>query len=471
MQLIVFSRLTVVIGLLSGLSACDWVDSAGDGQRSVSVTDIFLDDDIVGDVIELDEEDVARITVSRAATGSVDYTFNWSDAPTEQGNLSTCANLDNFSEELSAASVDSACTDSNQCSLNFVSTEAEESFSEFELVIPKLKAPVGARFELSIEGSDGSLTTQSHDFCLISMNEAPDAVDDTFSITEGETLRVGSTGTNLLSNDSDDEDAGNTTYRILEQAAEEPRHASFFELGTDGSFTYQPDALNLREDLLDSFEYALTDGPFTSFATVSIRITARNLAPEKLSDIPQINIMETESVSVDFAPFFVDPENGVLTHTFSADSVLPPSGTFVLSADGLFSGTAAVGDAGSYVMTVEVSDGELITAAVVSLEIAPAPVIPPNTAPQFVSPQAGLDRTIQLGASILPISPQFIDPDGDVLAYSISRPLPNGLTIDPATGVITGVPLNRLWARNLVVTATDPAGATAQSEPFFIRVL
>jgi len=94
-----------------------------------------------------------------------------------------------------------------------------------------------------------------------------------------------------------------------------------------------------------------------------------------------------------------------------------------------------------------------------------------NSAPVYQEDTV-FDQTLFLGNSIQALSPVFNDADGDPLIYSMADDdeLPEGLTLNSRTGFIFGRPLERVWARNLRVEATDPDGASAESEAFFIRV-
>jgi len=70
------------------------------------------------------------------------------------------------------------------------------------------------------------------------------------------------------------------------------------------------------------------------------------------------------------------------------------------------------------------------------------------------------------------VRPQFTDEDGDRLTYSMagSEILPEGVSINPDTGVISGIPLEPGIFRRLRVRATDPSGESVVSTPFRLTV-
>ncbi len=93
-----------------------------------------------------------------------------------------------------------------------------------------------------------------------------------------------------------------------------------------------------------------------------------------------------------------------------------------------------------------------------------------NTAPVFVVGSVG-NQGITLGQPITPVRPRFTDAENDQLIYSITgNTLPAGVVLDPATGVISGIPRSRGRTAGLRVVATDPAGAVATSSAFWIIV-
>lgn len=453
------------------VSGCNWVDSAGTQGVDVPVTEVFLDDMPVEGVIPLDEKSSGRIITSRVTTNSIDQTFTWSEAPLAEGNLVRCAALPNFNVDVVANSLSEACTDADQCSLSFVRVENDQGNAVFNLLTPALRAPVGVSHQLTVTDSEGRESVSDYDICLMSINEAPVAENDTFVVLEGTREVFAADELNLLSNDSDDQDETNEALRVLTQPLEGPDSAAFFELREDGSFTYESNLSGIRTDQFDSFVYQLTDGVHVSTATVTLRIVVVNQAPTLLDEIPELSVVEGEELLENLGLYFVDPEESELSYALSDDTPLPDEGTLALSDEGLLSGIPDEDDVGTHVLTLVVSDGGATLEADITLVIEAAPVVEENTAPEYVEDTV-FDQIILLGRAIRPVSPEFIDAEGDILVYAIagSSVLPDGVEIDEETGVVSGLPTEVTNVRNLRIVATDPFGETAISEAFYIRV-
>lgn len=467
--------LTVVWIFGLSLAGCDWVDSTGTQSAPVVVTEVFLDDTRAGDVNALNEKSTTRIITTRPSSTSLEQTFTWSEEPLEQGNLDVCADQDGFKPEFSAGTLAEACKVGVDCELEFVMVDSDldSDIAEFDLEVPVLDASVGVRYQLSVEDSSGRVSTpREFTFCLIAINEAPVAVDDTFSVQEGDTLNVTPFVDNLLTNDYDDTDVSNTEFTIVTEPLIAPLHAAFFELSNDGSFTYQSNLINLREDAFDSFTYQLKDGLFTSDAKVTIRVAATNRAPELIAPISALLATEGVEFSADLSTSFRDPDRGTLTFSLSALTPLAAGTGLSLSTAGVLSGIPTASDVGSYALTLVVSDGGLTTEEPFSLDVAAAPIVLANRSPVFVTGSVS-NRSVRRLLTMVPIRPQFTDADNDALTYAMAgtSTLPAGVSINTRTGVISGVPRIAGSYLNLRVRATDPDGASAVSGLFTITVL
>ena len=105
-------------------------------------------------------------------------------------------------------------------------------------------------------------------------------------------------------------------------------------------------------------------------------------------------------------------------------------------------------------------------------ESSDPPPPPPNPAPVLVTP-VGNQNTAEDGAFALDVSPSFTDP-GDTLSFSATLAgggaLPDWLSINPTTGVLSGTPANGdVGAIDVEVTATD-SGGTGTSSTFQLTV-
>ncbi|MFK8080409.1 MAG: putative Ig domain-containing protein [Granulosicoccus sp.] len=476
------------------LAACDWVDSGGSSdapEAPVVVSEILLDDVPVGQAEVINEKTLARFIVPQN-TSNLERTYAWSE-PLEQGNLPECAGTNGFKPELAASSLDQACTLESDCAFEFVNLAAEpesvpgttpetvpdgqpntpEDTTDaagivFELRIPALKASVGARYMLEEQDSSGNVFNTEFSICMIAVNEQPDARDDIFVILEGNELNVTPATVNLLSNDSDDIDVSNEPLSVLPEPLSEPENAAVFELGDDGSFTYESNLIDLREDQFDTFTYEVTDGVFTVSAKATIRVVAINQAPRLLDSIEDLSATEDEVFRVDLAPNFFDPESNNLAFTLSDDTPLAAGTGLSLSRAGVLSGTPTASDVGVYELTIEVSDGGQVTETSFTLEVGETN----NRAPFFVTGSVAAEITGPV-LVIMRISTEFIDPDGDDLTYSMAfgRVLPVGLSLNRATGVISGRPSVAGVYPNLRVRATDPFDKSTLSPAFTITIV
>src|SRR5207249_3415858 len=105
-------------------------------------------------------------------------------------------------------------------------------------------------------------------------NDAPVAVNDSYTTAEGTTLNVAASG--VLANDSDVD--GDTLNAVLVSS---PTHGTL-TLNGNGSFSYTPAA---NYNGTDNFTYKATDGQADPcIATVTITITAVNDAPVAVND-------------------------------------------------------------------------------------------------------------------------------------------------------------------------------------------
>ncbi len=261
---------------------------------------------------------------------------------------------------------------------------------------------------------------------VVPVNQAPVAVNDSYTSSEDTVLTV--SGPGLLGNDTDAD--GGVLSTIL---AAGPSNGSL-TLQPDGSFSYVP---NLNWSGVDSFSYQVSDGEAVSnVATVTVAVSAVNDAPAVLGDF-----YETTAGSV-----LNVPPPGVVGNDSDVDgdtllAVLeagPVHGSLTLNADGSFVYSAAADWSGDDSFTYHVSDGTLQSAetfVVVRVGAAAAPVAPVAANDSY---------TVAAGQTLNVTAPGVLANDSDANGYAlnadlVSAPSHGTLTMN-ANGAFTYVP-------------------------------
>lgn len=179
------------------------------------------------------------------------------------------------------------------------------------------------------------------------VNDAPVAVNDSYTATEDQTLTI-AVADGVLKNDTDAD-----LVSLTAALTASPAHGTL-QLQTNGSFTYVP-AANYSGP--DSFRYRTSDGQANSAeATVSITVTAANDPPVGVAD---------NYVAVQNTPLVVPATSGVLANDTDSDSVSltaavvsgPSLGTLTLNSNGSFTYTPATNYSGLDTFTYRASDG------------------------------------------------------------------------------------------------------------------
>ncbi|MEO8497231.1 MAG: Ig-like domain-containing protein, partial [Planctomycetota bacterium] len=165
-------------------------------------------------------------------------------------------------------------------------------------------------------------------------NDAPTAVNDSYSVDEGQQLIV-SAANGVLANDTDPEGSPLSASLVTG-----PTNGSVV-LNSSGFFTYTPNA-NFNGN--DSFTYLASDGAASSTGTVTINVRGVNDSPTAFAD--------TYTVSED-GSLTVNAANGVLANDVDVDqeslrAVLvsgtgPTKGSLALNTDGSFTYTPNIG--------------------------------------------------------------------------------------------------------------------------------
>lgn len=219
-----------------------------------------------------------------------------------------------------------------------------------------------------------------------SVNDAPVAVDDAYTVAEDAVLTVPAAD-GVLANDYDvDGDVLSAT--LLTNVS----HGTLVLL-SDGSFTYTPEADFFGTD---SFTYTLLSHPntqdegWTDWATVTITVTPVNDAPV-LDEIPDFTIFTLEELT--FMATASDVDDTELTFSL----VDAPEGATIDPETGEFTWTPTVEQVGEHEIELCVSDGELEDCQTFKVTVLPLNQAPIAVADAYEVAQDGVLSVVAPG--------------------------------------------------------------------------
>lgn len=426
--------LACTIGVYS-LSSCGWVDSTGTQvNETTGVAQLSINQPL---------EAVENTALIAELEGEGSSLRNWTWTLNNKNEINRCAGMNGFDINHAQTTIADACTTQTECTIG-ISESDSNGDTRFNIRIPELKSPMAISYSLTTPNVDGDALSRSQLICAVPINEAPQAVDDSYIARGNNTLIVKATDSNnLLSNDLDDIDFRNLPLHIAITPVRAPLYATQFRLNSNGGFTYQAMAdapVNSSGHTEDSFEYAVSDGIHTASAIVSITTVGSNELPVQLQQIPDIVFSAADGLTdahvrqIDLSGYFMDPDGDNLTFL---------SGDFgsalglTLSEQGVIQADASTQDVNQWRATVRVSDGLESTEAtfVVTVRI---PDSIKNLADNKQPTATDIKNMRFSGIVRYDVSAAFSDPDeDDQLTYS-ARGLPAGFQIR-ADGVIEGL--------------------------------
>jgi hypothetical protein len=143
------------------------------------------------------------------------------------------------------------------------------------------------------------------------------------------------------------------------------------------------------------------------------------------------------------------PYAPTVSGTVTGYSVSPalPAGLTLNPSSGVISGTPLAASPGT-TYTVTATNAAGAATAAVTLEI----LVAPPTALTYTSPVTGT-----VGAALTPLVPTLT---GHADAFAVSPPLPAGVMLDPATGIVSGTPTSARLPLTYTIVASNAGGYT-----------
>jgi len=458
-------RLGAGIALLS-LTACGWVDATGNKQTAlpplVDSSVVVLND---GESFEINENTQRSFVFNQSVSGLTNWNWKLLDG---QANIQHCQQFDEFELPNANNTLSQSCATDGSCEIK-VEEQIVDNVTHFNITTPQMRAPAALEIQFTARDIRGWQVQRHQLLCAIPINEAPEAVDDHLTVTQGSYLSVsGSDELSLLANDNDDDDVRNLGLEINTTPVIEPNFAANFQLFSDGGFIYEPLAnapLSTNGTISDRFMYSVTDGTNSDTASVSIEIIQANTAPIQSIEIPELQATiwpwGFENTFIDFNNYFNDAENQALSFS-ELGSSMPESGNIYLTPEGQLKGNPTSSDSGRYFVSILVSDSVASVQASFYLNIVRGYGY--NSAPYAYN----IDNRIFTGKFNYDVSGFFVDLDQDHLSFTATG-LPEDVTIN-SNGVISGISSQRSRGKAIIqVTANDGNGGTA-SNSFRLKI-
>ncbi|MFH2002968.1 MAG: tandem-95 repeat protein, partial [Planctomycetota bacterium] len=217
-------------------------------------------------------------------------------------------------------------------------------------------------FTYTVSDGHGGTDTATVTVTVAAVNDAPEASDDTLTVSEDGSATTG----NVLANDTDI-DGDTLSVDSFTQGA----HGTVI-YNDDGTFTYTPDA---NYNGTDTFTYTATDGNGgTDTATVSVNVVAVNDDPTAGND----TVATSEDTSITTDSLFANDGDIDGDLYMVSDYSDPSHGTVTYSGNGVFTYTPDENYHGEDSFTYTISDGaggeKTATVSIIVSSVDDAPV-------------------------------------------------------------------------------------------------
>ncbi len=253
---------------------------------------------------------------------------------------------------------------------------------------------------------------------VVDDNTAPVSTDDEYTIDEDTTLSVDADG-GLLANDTD-ADADTLTVALVSGPAN-----GKLSFGSDGAFTYVPDA-NFAGT--DTFTYVAYDGTAIS-DPVTVTIAVENVNDTPVATEDDYSVDENTTLAIDAADGVLKNDSDIDGDSLSAVLVSGPAyGDLDLTSTGSFEYKPNVNFAGTDSFTYYATDGSLVTGTVtVTITVEEGEDVPITTEDAYTIDEDTL-LSVDAEAGVLA---NDTDDDGDTLrAVVYAAPEHGDLTLN-----------------------------------------
>lgn len=201
----------------------------------------------------------------------------------------------------------------------------------------------------------------------------------------------------------------------------------------------------------------VTDALGATFTTSAFSITIAAAQPLAISGTPSTTAQEGSAYSAQYSA-----TGGTQPYSFSLASGQLPAGINVDPSSGLISGVPAAGSHGNYTFAVKVADNasHSATASSVTLTVNAVPLGVAGVRDETIERDVAFSKTYTAAGG-----------SGAGYSYALVGNFPPGLTLDAASGVLSGSPTAYGSYTGLKIQVTDSLGATATSSSFTLTVV
>jgi PKD repeat protein len=297
-------------------------------------------------------------------------------------------------------------------------------------------------YQVTVNVTDGTDTdSETINIQVLEANQAPvlAAIGDK-TVDEGTSLSFNATATDA------DVPANTLTFSL---GAGAPAGAA---ISSGGSFTWTP--TEAQGPGVYPITINVSDGSLTDSETINVTVNEVNVAPvlDPIGD-------RTAQVGVElaFTATATDADLPAQTLTFSLGAGAPAGAA--ITAGGAFTWTPT--SAGSFPITIQVSDGSLTDSETITVTVSDAP----NAAPEL---NAIGGKTVDEG-SLLSFTATATDPDGDDLTFTLEAGAPAGAAIT-AGGAFTWTPTEDQGPGVYPITVVVSDGTLTDSETIQVTV-